>query len=730
MLLRRFLFPLLIAAPALAVAQKPVAYKEPRILLLLDGSSSMLQNWGPGENRFQTAGRLIESLMDSMYRINPNVEFGLRMYGQQSPAQDNNCFDTKREVMFSKNNRDQMSLRLASLHPYGVSPIAYSLQRAAEEDLIEEHQYSYSIILLTDGGESCGGDLCAISKALEEKAIFFKPYIISMVDYEPLRQQYQCLGEYLTVSKQAQLKPTIQTILNAYRLALRTVSETPVEAPRSKPAPVAVTPTPKPAVVTPPAPAPVIRPAETRTAIAFLPLRRPENLFPVKGTPPPAPGRYAVPRLSLPAPIAEAPVVVPPPAKTDIALLPFRSPVTVPFPHIQPPTPPLARAIPALKRPVVEEEPFQVEPLPILGGRQRAPETTPPVWTARTRAIPVLKLPAPEEEPLQIAPLTFVIRRQRIHEMTPPVFNARPRTIPSLPLPKAIEEPKPTTVAAAPTPAPKPATPRPTKPTPPSKTEGPTPVEFKTRTERASASGILVYFTDGKGKYYKSTPQVEIRESGSGKLVKKFYRTIDARGEPDLQPLPPGTYNVVVAGRSNVMARNIPVGVDETLNLQMVVTNGSLRFVYNTNPRRPVAEFSASVVRRFADDHNIVRQKADEELPYEPGNYYLELNTLPVTRRNLDIDFGGATEIQIAEPGWVQFTNTRPIPVKVVLYHPLGEGFAAFMKMDITGDPEQQKIRLQPGTYEARWTTGSSAASPTIVRFLVKSNETTATELK
>ncbi len=741
MLSRRFLFPFFIAAPLLAVGQKPVVYKEPRILLLVDGSSSMLQPWAGKENRFAAAGRLIESLMDSMYRINPNVEFGLRLYGQQSPAQDNNCYDTKREVAFSKNNRDQMSLRLAALRPYGVSPIAYSLQRAAEEDLTEEHHYSYSIILLTDGGESCGGDLCAVSKMLEEKAIFFKPYIISMVDYEPLREQYRCLGEYLTVGQQAQMKPTIQTILDAYRLALRTVSETPEEAPRPKP----VVPV-KPPVVTyePPAPKPIPPPSpvEARTTLALLPFRFPEIKRPVRLSAPPVPARRSIPALILPDKLAEEPkpVVVAPPApvpppppvrETPVSLTPlaFRFPeIRLPV-KIAVPSAPTQRVIPklALPQPIEIPPPARVT-IATLPFRNAPVVSTSPAVPALPRplVVPTLKRPQPEIEPVDIQPLTFILRRVRIHEMTPPVFAVRTLSMPRLPLPKAIEDPKPTVVATAPPPTPKPAAPKPTSPA----KEGPTPVEFNAKTERSSQSGLLVFFTNGKGKYYTSTPQVEVRDSKTGALVKKFFRTTDAKGDPDLQVVPPGTYDVVVTGRSNVMARNIPIGVDEKMNLQMVVTTGSLRFAYTDNPRRPVSEFTASVVRRFADDHNIVKQKTDEEKVYEPGNYYLELNTLPVTRRNLDIDFGGATEIQIAEPGWVQFTNTAPISGKVTLYQPLGDGFASFLKIDITGDPEAQKLRLQPGTYEARWGTGPEGNIPTVMRFQVKSNQTTETYLK
>ncbi|RYD52240.1 MAG: VWA domain-containing protein [Sphingobacteriales bacterium] len=683
---RRFLASLLLAAPLWASGQQRSAFKEPRILLLVDGSSSMLQPWKGTENRFQTTARLIDNLMDSMYRLNPDVAFALRVYGHQSVVSDSNCYDTRREVMFSKNNRDQMSLRMASLHPLGVSPIAYSLQQAAEEDLIDEEHYSYSIILITDGGESCGGDLCAVARLLEQRSIFFKPYIISMVDYAPLAGQYACLGTYLTVSRPDQMKPTIQTILDAYRPIFRKLAETPVEAPRPKPVetPAVVTPVPKPSAIAP-------------RSMAQLSVKNAPLRFPVTIPAIAIPSHRSIPPVPLPA-RQELPVVVTVPPPVVPVLKPVPEPnVTIPLLAF------LDRYVPAPANPA---RPNLPQPL----------------------RIPDVQRPALEREPETIALLSFVVRRRPVYEMTTPVLAARTRPVPAVALPKAIEDPKPVVAA---TPAPQPVRPTPTKPAPPApKPTKPTPVEYTARTEAAAESGLQVFFSDGKGKFYKSSPQLELREPKTGRIVKRFFRTVDANGQPDLQPVPAGNYDVVVTGRSNVMARNITIEPTQKMNLIMVVTNGSLRFSYSENPGRPVSEFEASVVRRFADDNTIVKQKATEELPYEPGNYYLEINTLPVTRRNLDIDFGGATEIQIAEPGWVQFTNTAPVSGKVVLYQPLGDGFASFLQLNITGDLGTQKIRLQPGTYEARWVTGPSGTPPTIVRFQVKSNQITATLLE
>lgn len=197
-------------------AQKEIV-KQPRILILLDGSSSMNYDWANGETRFHTASRIILALMDSMYKVNKDVEFALRVYGHQYPSQQNNCYDTKMEVMFSKDNIEQMGLRLENLHAIGVSPIAFSLKEAAEWDFASPHLNTYSLILVTDGAESCGGDICAVVKQLLEKKIEFKPYILSLVDNPSLKSGYECLGTFLPVVTEKDFRPSVGKIVEAYQ---------------------------------------------------------------------------------------------------------------------------------------------------------------------------------------------------------------------------------------------------------------------------------------------------------------------------------------------------------------------------------------------------------------------------------------------------------------------------------------------------------------------------------
>lgn len=164
---------LLLTSGALTFAD---TLKSRRVLFLLDGSSSMSVPYTKGQTRFQKAAATILAIMDSISAKEKNVEFALRVYGYQYPAQEKNCFDTKMEVPFSRGNRSQMELRLDNIKPIGISPLAFSLRQISENDLAKEFQYS--IVIISDGGESCGGNMCLEAESLKQKA----GIVLSFVD--------------------------------------------------------------------------------------------------------------------------------------------------------------------------------------------------------------------------------------------------------------------------------------------------------------------------------------------------------------------------------------------------------------------------------------------------------------------------------------------------------------------------------------------------------------------
>jgi Ca-activated chloride channel family protein len=84
--------------------------------------------------------------------------------------------------------------KINSIRPKGVTPISYALLQSAN-DFPSQAGYRNILILITDGIESCGGDPCATSIALQKKGVFLQPYIIGIGMKS--EKSLECAGTYL-----------------------------------------------------------------------------------------------------------------------------------------------------------------------------------------------------------------------------------------------------------------------------------------------------------------------------------------------------------------------------------------------------------------------------------------------------------------------------------------------------------------------------------------------------
>jgi hypothetical protein len=211
---------LLFLYPHLAYAQEDNI--QPRILILLDGSGSMRQPLADGQEKFKVGCEVLMRIVDSIHAINPGTQFSLRVFGHQHPVSENDCHDSRQEVPYARNNMAEVASHLKAIHPFGVSPIAWSLKEAAEKDISDEELNAYSVILMTDGVESCGGDICDVMQKLVKKKVFFKPYVIGLeVGGTSFKKEYECIGEYLRITTEKDKAATVNAIVNAVRPALK-----------------------------------------------------------------------------------------------------------------------------------------------------------------------------------------------------------------------------------------------------------------------------------------------------------------------------------------------------------------------------------------------------------------------------------------------------------------------------------------------------------------------------
>jgi hypothetical protein len=195
--------------------------KPTRILFLVDVSSSMMYEWNNDQVRMKAVGELVGAITDSLTAYNNNIDFALRLIGSQYPSQKKVCTDTKMEIPFGTlNGKEQIKHKSKNLKPYGFTPIAYALEQAATYDFPNSDKYNYSIILITDGGESCNGDICAVMTQMINKKISFKPYILSLVKDQDLEKQYACMGTYMNILEPKDMPAAIKKIIEDNSIAL------------------------------------------------------------------------------------------------------------------------------------------------------------------------------------------------------------------------------------------------------------------------------------------------------------------------------------------------------------------------------------------------------------------------------------------------------------------------------------------------------------------------------
>ncbi len=777
-------------------AQVKEEWMQSRILILLDESSSMIHTWPGGKPKYRAADELILSLMDSVYAVNNQVEFSLRVFGHQYTTLENNCYDTKNEVAFAKDNRIQMDLRLTDIHPLGVTPIAYALSQAAEFDIVEVNKNAYSIILITDGGESCGGDICDVMKRLLQSKVLFKPYIVSLEDDASLKNVYSCIGDYLQVTKNGDIPKAVSTIVNAYRPVLKIKQSdykqlqavkantpsvlnvnipnieiaknidsikkaTPPQPPKKadtvvKP-PVKVKPSPEKisrltgtpvvkiniAPVRMPVPGPLDRviPLPEPVIIIPPPPRDNEKIFaattlrPIQYTivtgPPITHGPMAVP--ALPEPVYFIPA--PPRVSDKISALAVARPVSIAAPTAPRPAAPqpvLAPALPpfAAEEPTVPRDIAKISPLRLQAAQRVAvvaPTPRPMVAAMRSMPLPppVYDIPyvPPIEQldrsPEKIARLKLAAPKTLIGFWVIEDKTLSPRAVPPLPPFKYDAAPPPAVVVAPVQPAKLVKTDKALAP-------GEMKADFTYVAEEAKETTLEVYFTNGKGKYYATTPQVVLVDPATHKDVKKFYRTVDGEGNPDPQnDIAVGTYNLTFASKRTLVVPNLKIEKDKKNRVDVVVKNTTISFAYGDNRTRPVTEFVAQVIERNKKRGRVNLQKCTEAVEYEPGSYHIEINTFPKDVRYLDLDFDVETIIRIPQPGFAKFTP-QTNATKVTLYQRSGDKYMEFATLELD-NPSMQHLQIQPGEYQAHYQKGptKSFASEKVKPFQIRSAQET-----
>lgn len=182
--------------------------QEERVELILDASGSMNQRLPEGQSRFDAARAAIATTVAG---IAPATLLALRVYGHQSTPDQHNCEDTALVLPFAPAGQQAASVgsQLSGLQALGYTPITLSLQKAAE-DFPKDVEAASTVILVSDGKETCKSDPCAAARALAEANVKLVVHTVGFGVDQAARQQLQCIasvarGQYYDAGSLAEL---------------------------------------------------------------------------------------------------------------------------------------------------------------------------------------------------------------------------------------------------------------------------------------------------------------------------------------------------------------------------------------------------------------------------------------------------------------------------------------------------------------------------------------------
>jgi Ca-activated chloride channel family protein len=139
------------------------------ILFIYDASGSM---WGQmdGKTKKEIAANVLTTTVGN---FNENQNIGLIAYGHRKKG---DCNDIEFLVDLKHSNKSKIVNVVKTLNPTGKTPLARSASMAINH--LKDTNTKATIILITDGVESCDGNICNIVAEAKAAGIDFKLHIV------------------------------------------------------------------------------------------------------------------------------------------------------------------------------------------------------------------------------------------------------------------------------------------------------------------------------------------------------------------------------------------------------------------------------------------------------------------------------------------------------------------------------------------------------------------------
>ncbi|MBM1849636.1 VWA domain-containing protein [Sulfitobacter pseudonitzschiae] len=196
-----------------ALAPAALAQERPSTILVLDASGSM---WGQidGINKITIARDVVGDIV-SDFPADQNL--GFVTYGHRERGQ---CADIETLVEPAPGTAAEIAGIVEGLNPRGMTPMTDAVVTAAQA--LRHTEQAATVILVSDGIETCNPDPCAAARALEEAGVDFTAHVIGFDvrgEADALLQM-QCIaeetgGRFLTADNAQELNEALREVTAA-----------------------------------------------------------------------------------------------------------------------------------------------------------------------------------------------------------------------------------------------------------------------------------------------------------------------------------------------------------------------------------------------------------------------------------------------------------------------------------------------------------------------------------
>ncbi|WP_333682886.1 vWA domain-containing protein, partial [Pontibaca methylaminivorans] len=216
-----------LAAPAvalsLALASPALAAED--VVIVYDASGSM---WGQidGTSKVEIARNVMADLVEGW---DENTNLGLVAYGHRRQG---DCADIETLITPGPVDRAGFIATVNAIRPVGKTPLTESVRQAAE--LLSWRDNPATVVLISDGLETCNADPCALSAELAQQGVDFTAHVVGFDLEDADHASLACIAEstgglFVPAGNAAELQEALTRVTTAV--------ETPAPEPEPEPEP-------------------------------------------------------------------------------------------------------------------------------------------------------------------------------------------------------------------------------------------------------------------------------------------------------------------------------------------------------------------------------------------------------------------------------------------------------------------------------------------------------------